>query len=57
MKAMNKIKDLDPGTDKIVMECKKNLQLRQLKLKFSVKMPIMLTGDVRRFNSLWMGGC
>ena len=51
MKAMNNIKDFGSGTDKIIMKCKESLQLSQIKLKFSIKMPIILTGSVKEFDS------
>ena len=52
MKAMNNIKDFGPGTDKIIMKCKESLQKSQIKLKFSIKMPIVLSGSVKEFDSL-----
>ncbi len=57
MKAMNKIKVLGSGTDKIIMKCKESLQLTLLTLKFSIRMPIILTGGVKEIDSLWERGC
>lgn len=57
MKAMNKIKVSGDKTDKIIMKCKESLQLSRLKLKFSIKMPIILTGSVKEIDSLWVRGC
>jgi hypothetical protein len=51
MKAMNNIKVFGSGTDKTIMKCKKSLHLSQQKLKFSIKMPIILTESVKEFDS------
>ncbi len=52
MKAMNNIEDFGSGVDMIIMKCKESLQKSQIKLKFSVKMPIILSGSVKEFDSL-----
>ncbi len=48
---MNNIKDFGVGTEKIIMKCKESLQKSQIKLKFSIKMPIILLESVKEIDS------
>lgn len=43
--------------DMVSMMCKYYLQLSGLKLKYSVKMPIILTGSVKEDDSFWVRDC
>ncbi len=51
MKAMNNIEDFGSGADMIIMKCKESLQKSQIKLKFSIKMPIILLESVKEIDS------
>ena len=49
---MNKNKVFKGKTNKISMICKKILQLTHDLLKFYPKMPIVITGTVKKYDSL-----
>ena len=51
------IKVLYAKADMVSMRCKVNLQLSGLKLKYSVKMPIILTDSVKEMDSFWVRDC
>lgn len=57
MKAVDKVIILKGKKDSIQMKCKNILQIMLEKLKFSINVPIILTGSVKEIDSLWVRDC
>lgn len=57
MQVVKMTKVLYAKADMINMKCKINLQKRRLKLNYSVKRPIILTGSVKENDSSWVREC